>query len=78
MDDIERPGPKRVSTAIPNTSQLVDSRETNGEKCAAASRGLEFLSGQHRVEIECQEQQQTLTGVRGQSKNASKSFDPKT
>ena len=51
MDDIDRARLKRVSTVIPNTSLLVDSRETNGEKCAAASRGLEFLSGQHRVEI---------------------------
>ena len=61
MVDIERPGPKRWHSAIPNTSQLVDSRETNGEKCAAASRRVEFLSGQHRVEIQCLVQQQTLS-----------------
>ena len=42
--DIGCPRPKRVSTVIPNTTLLVDSRETNGEKCRPASRGLEFLS----------------------------------
>ena len=44
VDHSGRPGPKRVSTVIPNSILLVDSRETNGEKCGPASRGLEFLS----------------------------------
>ena len=37
-------GAKRVSTVIPNSILLVDLRETNGEKCGPASRGVEFLS----------------------------------
>ena len=45
-------GPKRVSTVIPNSILLVDSRETNGEKCGPAWRGVEFLSSRlHPAEI---------------------------
>ena len=58
---------KRVSTVMPNSILLVDLRETNGEKCGPASRGVQFLSSRlHPAEIECLVQQQTLTGVRGQ------------
>ena len=51
MDDIDRARLKLWHSVIPNTSLLVDSRETNGEKCAAASRRVQFLSRTHRVEI---------------------------
>ena len=52
VDHSGRPGPKRVSTVIPNSILLVDLRETNGEKCAAASREVEFLSSRlHPAEI---------------------------
>ena len=44
VDHSGRARAKRVSTVIPNSILLVDLRETNGEKCRPASRGLEFLS----------------------------------
>ncbi len=52
VDHSGRPGPKRVSTVIPNSILLVDSRETNGEKCGQASREVQFLSSRlHPAEI---------------------------
>ena len=44
VDHSGRPRPKRVSTVILNSILLVDLRQTDGEKCDAALRGVEFLS----------------------------------
>ena len=44
VDHSVRARAKRVSTVILNSILLVDSREVDREKCAPASRGLEFLS----------------------------------
>ena len=44
VDHSGRARAKRVSTVIPNSILLVDLRETNGGKCAAASREVQFLS----------------------------------